>query len=375
MTQSAVSSPALVNGDGRQHPFYGALLGLVLLAILLAVGLGHNGMRQSDNDTVRFIIHGEPMVLDATEQAKLQGVLGQRLTELESTLQSSTQEWQNAELEKLEADYHAAVDEYLDWYFSATATYTRLGIALTGDLDEWMHEQLEERLIRKVALETSLTEMNQQHHAIVTNAEQQWQQNALDGLQERYAPESSGAPEDKSTKDGAVPTVNLDQVIQRKQSQPDISTALQPHSASVVPASIATGFSAKRLVAGKAMQRVRQQLIKFAARVGIQVTRSSAAGAGTSVVATPAVGIVVTSVGIAATVGTEYIALQRAEAKHRPAMEAELHDSWGDLEAQIRQAFQAQEQARARALRERLEQQAEQARKNSDLPDTYRILG
>ncbi|GAA3902773.1 hypothetical protein GCM10022228_11410 [Halomonas cibimaris] len=351
-------------------------MGLVLLAILLAVGLGHNGMRQSDNDAVRFIIHGEPMVLDATEQADLQGVLGQRLGELESTLQSSTQEWQDAELEKLEADYHAAVDGYLDWYFSATATYTRLGIALTGDLDEWMHEQLEERLVRKVALEASLTEMSRQHHAIVTNAEQQWQQNTLVGLQERYAPESSGALEGVSTEDDAMPTtVNLDQIIQRKQSQPDISAALQPHSASVVPASIATGFTAKRLVAGKAMQRVRQQLIKFAARVGIQVTRSSAAGAGTSFVGTPIVGIVVTTVGIAATVGTEYIALQRAEAKHRPAMEAELHDSWGNLEAQIRQAFQAQEQARAKALRERLEQQAEEARKQSGLPDTYRILG
>lgn len=368
MTQSAVSSQSLVNVAGRQRPLYRAFLALVLLSILLAVGLGYNGIRQSDNDAVRFIIHGEPMVLDATEQAGLQDVLGQRLTELESTLQGSTQAWQDAALGELEADYHAAVDEYLDWYFSATATYTRLGIALTGDLDEWMHEQLKERLIRKVALEASLPEMNRQHHAIVTNAEQLWQQNILVDLQERYAPER------EPTEDDAVPTVNLDQIIQRAQSQPDISAALQPHSASV-PVALATGFAAKRLVTGKAMRRARHQLAKFAARIGVQATRSAAAGAGTSVVATPIVGIVVTSVGIAATVGTEYISLQREEAKHRPAMEAELHDSWGDLEAQIRQAFQAQEQARARALRERLEQQAEQARKKSDLPEAYRILG
>ncbi|MDN6180549.1 MAG: hypothetical protein L0I84_06030 [Halomonas subglaciescola] len=373
MTQSAASFSAF-NVAGWRHPRYGIFLALMLLTILLAVGLGHNGMRQSDNEAVRFIVHGEPMVLDATEQAELQGVLGQRLNELESTLKGSTQEWQDAALGALEADYHMAVDEYLDWYFSATATYTRLGIALTGDLDEWMHEQLKERLICKVALETSLSEMNRQHHAILTNAEQLWRQNILVDLQERYAPKSGGAPESESTEDDVLSTINLDQIIQRAQSQPDISTALQPHSASV-PVTLATGFSAKRLVTGKAMRRAHHQLAKFAARIGVQTTRSAAAGAGTSVVATPIVGIVVTSVGIAATVGTEYISLQRAERKHRPAMEAELHESWGALEAQIRRAFQEQEQARAKVLREHLEQQAEQARKKSDLPETYRILG
>jgi hypothetical protein len=111
------------------------------------------------------------------------------------------------------------------------------------------------------------------------------------------------------------------------------------------------------------MQSGRQILRRFAVRLGIQATRSAAAGAGTSVV------------GMAITARTEYISLRREETKQRPAMEAELHDSWGELESQIRQTLEARRQARRNALLERLNHQATQAVKTSNLPETYRILG
>ncbi|WP_311943954.1 hypothetical protein [Halomonas piscis] len=369
MAQPSASASALVDSVRWRRPAYRLFVVSLVVAIPLAASLFYYGLRQSDNEALRFIINGEPLALDAADQAELQADLLERLAVLETTLQYGTRLWQGAALARLEADYHAAADAYLDWYFSAPGTYSRLFIALSGDLDAWMQTQLEERLVRPLDLETSLQALSRQHRARVASVEQAWQQKTLDTLQQRYATSA-----DVASADEAIPTVNLDRMMQRAQGPFDLSNALPSHGASL-PAGAVAGLAARRLLAGKAMQSARRLLRRFAVRVGIQATRSAAVGAGASAVATPIGGAVATGIGVAATAGAEYIALKREEAKYRPAMEDELHDGWNALASRLRQTLEAQKQARTRALRERLEQQARPAGENNGPPETYRILG
>jgi hypothetical protein len=73
-------------------------------------------------------------------------------------------------LDQLFADVELGVDQYLDWYFTVIGEYERLAVVATGDLGQFMTEELERHLFAETRFGERLAAANQ---AIVQTSEQQ----------------------------------------------------------------------------------------------------------------------------------------------------------------------------------------------------------
>lgn len=97
---------------------------------------------------------------------------------------------------------------YLDWYFSAPGSYQRLGVALVGDLDEWLNEQLHERLVVPSGLEAALAQRQADYPERLAREQQAMAEGLAATLDERYAPRQVAA----EPGEGDSPGLELDAV-------------------------------------------------------------------------------------------------------------------------------------------------------------------
>ncbi|TDR54965.1 hypothetical protein DFP85_106110 [Halomonas ventosae] len=358
---------------------WGASL-LVVMALLLLFELGQGWLAsRSQAPLFRVIVAGEPLTLDAETHAEFSRDLTALAMETEERLQARMRPWLDERLDSAFAPLESAVPDYLDWYYSPVGSYTRLGVALMGDLDDWLDEQLHRRLVEGTGLESALADLQADYPRRLVSEQQALADEMVATLQARYAPQQV-APEREGER--RVHELDLDGVLQE---------ALRDGLDTARWSTAAVGGSGASLLAGRALARrfgasaaaqgSRLALRSLVSRLGAGGMRSLAAGGAASAVAAPAgpgalvVGTVATAVSLAGIAGSEYAMLKVQEALHRPAKQTQLIEAIGETRRALRASLEASASAGAATLTGQVEAQATRAEDDEGMPHAYRILG
>lgn len=348
----------------------------VMLFVLFLAGMSHRWLAASDSPLVQFIINGESLVLNAEDGEALSRDFDGRLEGLERDAEQQLESWMETALAEAGEQYQAAGEHYLDWYFSATGSYARLGASLAGNLDPWIADQIEGRLVGPSGVEQALSSLHAEYRERLLEGQQGLLAEALGDVYLHYSGVAIPAAEIGSR---SMVTLNLDRVVAAADHLKDSETLLWTTPPPGIGLLGGAGVTAV-LMARPAMARASGIVKRFVARLGLAATRSLTAGgaaaAGTAATGPGAVvaGTVTAGTVIAMTAGTEYIALVRQEEEHRPAMEGALVEAWEDLEAELRMAVSADRQAWTTAVMEQLQRSAGHEADEAGLPDAYRIL-
>ncbi|PWV74536.1 hypothetical protein [Halomonas sp. A11-A] len=243
--------------------------GLSLLVVLLLLVLFEGGHRwlesRSQAPLFRVIVAGESLTLDAQAHADFTRDLATLTGEAQARLAARMTPWWETRLEAAFDPLAAAVPGYLDWYFSAPGSYQRLAVALVGDLDGWLDEQLHERLVVPSGLEAALVQLQADYPERLAREQQAMAEGLAATLHERYAPRQVAA----EPGEGESPALDLDAVLQHAL---DEGLDRSRWSAAAVGGSgvglVAGRALAGRLGAGAAVQGSRMALRSLALRLG-----------------------------------------------------------------------------------------------------------
>ncbi|PRY71978.1 hypothetical protein [Halomonas ventosae] len=353
---------------------------LVVVALLLLFELGHGWLAsQSQAPLYRVIVAGEPLTLDAETHAEFSRDLTALAMETEERLQARMRPWLDERLDSAFAPLESAVPDYLDWYYSPVGSYTRLGVALMGDLDAWLDEQLHRRLVEGTGLESALADLQAAYPRRLVSEQQALADEMVATLQARYAPRQVTPDREGERR---VHELDLDGVLQE---------ALRDGLDTARWSTAAVGGSSGSLLAGRALARrfgassavqgSRLALRSLVSRLGAGGMRSLAAGGAASAVAAPAgpgalvAGTLATAVSLAGMAGSEYAMLKVQEALHRPAKQTQLIEAIGESRRALRASLEASASAGAVTLAGQIEAQATRVDDDEGMPRAYRILG
>lgn len=357
-------------------PSRAALIVFLALCLILATSTLYRMSLKSDVGLVRFIINGDTLILDDEAQTQLRSDLETYLANLEHHLDEQMLSWQEGALADIEARFQGSSEQYLDWYFSLTGSYTRLGVAVLGDLEPWIEAQLEQRIVEASQLRPSINALVEGYSARLQQAERAWENETLFTLHERFHVQSVTVSDAGLSQ---VKTINLDQLIQNVIQGQRLDLNLRTTYEGAGTAVGATGvLVARRLATTPAMQAGRAAITQLGTRLGAHATRSAVIGgvtAGASGPAAPIAAPIIIGSTLAVAAGTEFAALKGQELLQRPQMEEEFLNVWEDIELDINQQLQARKEAYVEAMRTRFLMEEAQAIEASDLPRTYRILG
>lgn len=353
---------------------------LVVMVLLLLFEIGHGWLAaRSQAPLFRVIVAGESLTLDAETHAEFSRDLTALAMETERRLQARMRPWLDERLDSAFVPLESAVPDYLDWYYSPVGSYTRLGVALMGDLDAWMDEQLHSRLVERTGLESALAELQADYPRRLVSEQKALADEMAATLQARYAPRQV-TPEREGER--RVHELDLDGVL-RVALQDGLDTARWSTAAvGGSGASLLAGRAlARRFGASAAAQGSRLALRSLVSRLGAGGMRSLAAGGAASAVATPSgpgalvVGTVTTAVSLAGIAGSEYAMLKVQEALHRPVKQTQLIEAIGETRRALRASLEASASAGAATLTGQIEAQASRAEDDEGMPGAYRILG
>lgn len=381
-----MSDATLPRRAGRACPSGWRRWGLSLLAVTLLLVLLEGGHRwlesRSQAPLYRVIVAGESLTLDAETHDDLVRDLAGLGGETQARLVARLAPWWEARLEAAFDPLTEAVPDYLDWYFSASGSYQRLGVALVGDLDDWMDAQLHERLVAPSGLEGSLAELQADYPERLVREQQALAEGMAAALHARYASRQvESAPQEEGR-----PVLDLDTVL--RHALGDVRDRSRWSAAAVGGSSVglvAGRALAGRLGAGAAVQASRVALRGLVLRLGTGTARSLASGGAAAVASSPTgpgalvVGSLTTAATLAGIAGSEYALLKGQEARHRPAMEAQLQEALDEARASLALSLEASTVATARDLQARVRRSvspdgpADDA--ESETPAAYRILG
>lgn len=353
---------------------------LVVMALLLLFELGQGWLAsRSQAPLYRVIVAGESLTLDAETHAEFSRDLTALAMETEERLQARMRPWLEERLDRAFAPLESAVPDYLDWYYSPAGSYTRLGVALMGDLDTWLDEQLHRRLVERTGLEPALADLQADYPRRLVSEQQVLADAMVATLQARYAPQRV-MPERGGER--RVHELDLDAVLQE---------ALRDGLDTARWSTAAVGGSGASLLAGRALARrfgasaaaqgSRLALRSLVSRLGAGGMRSLVAGGAATAVTAPAgpgalvMGSMTTAVSLAGIAGSEYAMLKVQEALHRPAKQTQLIEAIGETRRALRASLEASASASAATLTGQIEAQATRAENDDGMPDAYRILG
>ena len=351
----------------------------LLLVVVLMVTFGHfhrQLQERSDAPLFRVVINGEALILDGEAHASLGQEFHALAGRLDRGLHSEMQPWFDARLDAAFLPLETTVSDYLDWYFSLRGSYLRLAMALGGDMDEWLEEQLNERLVERSGVAAALTELAHDFEERLGQVQQRRMQEIGSTLHARYA--------DRQASGEAAPEATMfdfDLALERTfQGHGDEARWSAAGAGGLV--GLATGrLLAKRLVAGTAMQGSRALAGRLVARLGGHAARSLGTGAVATAATAPTgpaallAGTAATAVALAGFAGTEYALLKTEEWRYRDAMQAEIEAEIARAKAQANHALDAAISDRAQAVERALQQAIREAEDGAAVPQQYRIFG
>lgn len=355
---------------------WGATLLVVGMLLLLLEG-GHRWLEsRSQAPLFRVIVAGETLTLEAETHTDFLRDLTALADEAQVRLAGRMTPWVEARLEGAFAPLEAAVPGYLEWHFSATGSYTRLGVALVGDLDGWLDRQLHARLVAPSGIEAALAELQADYPKQLADEQRDLIEEMAGRLYARYAPHQVAVEGDAEP-----PVLDLDLAL--LQSLEDGLDRSRWQLAAVGGGGL--GLLAGRTVAARlgstaAGQGGRLALRSLTARLGGGAARALMSGGAVAAASAPAgpgalvAGTVTSAATLAGVAGTEYALLKAQEALQRPAMQAQLYDEIAGTKASLARRLEAATLGAARAMTERLSRATVREREG-EKPETYRILG
>lgn len=215
------------------------------------------------------------------------------------------------------------VDEYLDWYYSLPADYERLAKMVTGEVDDFVADQLSAKLedgVDDSELLSKLNEYSEQASQLEAQAQEQ-----LEGLALPEVPDWLVKTE--TALDGGF----LSQPLEPAEQLVSAPARLGISGA----AGVATGVLAKKVVT-KAIQK--QFFGKAVSRIGSALgTRAAGAAAGGAVgtLAGPLGTVLGVAGGTLAAVGVDYALLNIDEMQNRESYKAEIVDAIEEERAEM----------------------------------------
>ena len=326
MAGKAIWLQAAPVGSGRSSAPMLALMSVLVLGILVQTTASLDGLVRN---------HESPLALQRLPECERIGQKLYRIGTLDETrklaldalgkLQTGQALCQGMSDMDLQLD--AAVERYLDWYFSLGAEWGRIFSLLTGDVSLFLQNKLSETLQATPGLETWMQALHKQAQ-VSGNVLTQGQQRIEEVLARHHL--ALGANQCIVRADvPQLPALDL------------LGNASQRLTASAVAGTGAGAFAA--VVAGKAMAKTS---MKAASKVLAKVAAKQGLGKAGAAVAGAAVGSVVPGIGTAAGaiagavagaiigVGIDWAALYAEEMLTRDAMRA-------DLQAALRAQTQA----------------------------------
>lgn len=357
---------------------WGVSLLVVLLLLVLFEG-GHRWLEsRSQAPLFRVIVAGESLTLDAQAHADFTRDLATLTGEAQARLAARMAPWWETRLEAAFDPLAAAVPGYLDWYFSAPGSYQRLAVALVGDLDAWLDEQLHERLVVPSGLEAALAQLQADYPERLAREQQAMAEGLAATLHERYAPRQVAA----EPGEGESPGLDLDAVLQHALDEGLDRSRWRAAAVGGSGVGLLAGRAlAGRLGAGAAVQGSRMALRSLALRLGTGAARSLASGGAAAVATSPSgpgavvVGTLTTAATLAGIAGSEYALLKGQEARYRPAMEAQLQEALDEARAALALSLEAATAAIARDMEAQVNGALSRDGAGNETPEAYRILG
>lgn len=327
---------------------------MLLACLLLAAGVfsytqNHLLTAAAHQPLVRLVFQGEPLTLQEADFHAFSQDLARLTVEQDAALEAELDDWLRVQSQQVSAAAEAGVDAYLDWYFSLTGSYTRLFIALTGDLDELLVNRLQEELLddpelhalwrdRMVAIEPRLV-MSWQALAASDNQE------ALQKLQKEYQQRQRPGYQELSDEDPRITHLSAEKdFIHLLHPSPQDLRRWQVSAGSGALAGAAIALPTGRLLASRlastpAMVAAGQVVRRYLARLPARFALKSAASGGAAAATSPSgPGALLTGAGVfAAMTAVDWGLLKAEEIRHRDAMQAALLD---ELEAHFMQVGQ-----------------------------------
>ncbi|SFB97973.1 hypothetical protein SAMN05660443_0980 [Marinospirillum celere] len=338
------------NTTGRSKQAFLLLLALLMLGSAVFSYTQNQLLTASAHQPlVRLVFLGEALTLAEDDFQDFSRELMALTSDQDAALEAHLEAWLKNESLQIRAQAEKGVNAYLDWYFSLPGSYTRLFIALTGDLDDLLHQRLEDYLLDDPELHALWRDrmLAIQPHLVTAwqSLGEQETETQLQALQQKFQ---------QRQRPGYRELDDEDPRITRQELHWDLQNAIRPSdydlrrwqisagSGALAGAAIAlpTGrLLASRLAGTPAMAAasrvVRRYLARLPARFAIKSAASGAAAAATS---PSGPGALVTGAGIfAAMTAADWALLKAEERRHRGAMQGALLD---EFETHFRQVGQ-----------------------------------
>ncbi|MEN8107691.1 MAG: hypothetical protein ABFS22_06755 [Pseudomonadota bacterium] len=138
-----------------------------LYAVFKLQGYDPGGLQREGQ---RIISRVNPCKPDQAAMVALGQQFDSEISAARAYTQRDAEKRVDASLDELFADVELGVDQYLDWYFTVIGEYERLAVVATGDLGQFMAEELERHLFVETHFGDRLATTNQ---AILQTSEQQ----------------------------------------------------------------------------------------------------------------------------------------------------------------------------------------------------------
>ncbi|PXX97431.1 hypothetical protein [Halomonas sp. LBP4] len=353
---------------------------LAVVALMLLLDLGHRLLQdRADAPLFRVVVNGESLLLDGETHAEFGRDLDRLAARLQQDVAAGMRPWVDERLEAAFAPLEAAVPGYLDWYYSLSGSYLRLGMAVAGELDGWLDTQRHERLVAASGVEQALAELEADYPQRLARVQEGLMQGVAQRLHREYAPRQAAPAEEG---EGPVHALDLDLVL--RQAFDDSLDASRWGTATLGGAGIglvAGRALAQRLGSGAALQGGRMAVRSLLARLGANTARSLASGGAAAAATAPSgpgamlIGTATAAVSLAGFVGSEYALLKVQEAHYRPGMETELHEEIDRAREELARSLEGVAAGSAMTLASRMEHHAGQAEQGTQTPEEYRIFG
>ncbi|PMR67712.1 hypothetical protein [Halomonas heilongjiangensis] len=353
---------------------------LAVMALMLLLDHGHRLLQgRAEAPLFRVVVNGESLLLDAETHAEFGRDLDRLTARWQENVVASMQPWVDERLEAAFAPLEAAVPGYLDWYYSLAGSYLRLGMAVAGELDDWLDAQLHERLVAASGVEEALAELEADYPQQLARMQQERMQGVVQRLHEAYEPRQA-----TPAAEGERPVQALDLDLALGQALHDGLDVSRWGTATLGGAGVglvAGRALAQRLGAGAAVQGSRVVVRGLVARLGVNTARSLATGGMAAAAASPSgpgamvIGTATTAIALAGFVGSEYALLKAQEALHRPAMQAQLLDEIDQARQETGRALDDLTVASVATLAARATHHAGRAEAGAQAPEAYRIFG
>lgn len=142
------NEPKNPKGSGPVEKRWVLIFAISALLMILGVdSLYRYAEKQTEYYTEYLISSGERRQLNLGTQKEFIDAIDSSLNSIESDASRQIEKRVEAEIDASFNLLQDGVDDYLEWYFSARASYYRMYIAIAGDLDEWTANKLQEKLL------------------------------------------------------------------------------------------------------------------------------------------------------------------------------------------------------------------------------------